>query len=326
MQQIMDIVASLPNNLKGAVGILLCVVFYLALLLLVRWNLIAKPVRANLRSQIKEVQVLWPPDPPPEPPTTVKVSELLSEANTLVNEPDRSGYFFWTQGEELAAWSLIHRAERIFYSNLSAEKARARLESAVEELRPQSEERATNLVKRVDELFAPTVPNTSDDNRIQALLGEVLALVYEKRDRDFAVLVTWHNKVLWLIYVTLALILAASWLGGAQVLLVGAVGGLLSRLGRVHRAKDLPTDYGAYWTTLFLSPLVGALAAWGGFLLLAAFGDLGIEVTTVDLPEITLDVQKDISLLGIAFVLGFSERIFTSLFSTLEERTAQVKP
>jgi len=132
MQQIMDIFESLPN-LMGAVGIFLCVVFYLVLLLLVRWNLIAKPVRANLRSQIEEVRVLVPPDPPAEPPGIAGVNDLLDKARELVNRPGRFGYFFWTQGQELAAWSLIHRAERMIYSNLPAVKARARLESAVEE-------------------------------------------------------------------------------------------------------------------------------------------------------------------------------------------------
>jgi hypothetical protein len=316
-QQIINIVESLP----GAVGIFVCVISYLVLLLLIRWKLIAKPVRASLRSQIEQVRTLVPS----ESPITAGAHELLDKADEFLDHSRRSGYLWWSQGQELAAWSLIHRAERMIYSNLPAENARARLESTVEELRPQSEERATNLVKRVDKLFAQLDP-PPNENQINALLGEVLALVYEQRDREFTVLVTWHNKALWLIYVTLALILAASWLGGAQVLLVGAVGGLLSRLGRVHRATNLPTDYGAYWTTLFFSPLVGALAAWGGFLLLAAFRELGIQILGNGLPKITLNVQKDISLFGIAFVLGFSERIFNSLFSTLEEREARRQP
>jgi hypothetical protein len=53
--------------------------------------------------------------------------------------------------------------------------------------------------------------------------------------------------------------------------------------------------------------------------------ELGIEILGKGLPKITLEVQNNISLLGIAFVLGFSERIFNSLFFTLEERAARSK-
>jgi hypothetical protein len=94
MQQIMDIVASLPN-LAGAVGIFLCIIAYLVLLLLVRWKLIAKPVRASLRSRIEQVQTVLPD----EPPMTTRAGELLDKANELVNESGNYGYFFWSQGK-----------------------------------------------------------------------------------------------------------------------------------------------------------------------------------------------------------------------------------
>jgi hypothetical protein len=48
----------------------------------------------------------------------------------------------------------------------------------------------------VDKLFAQPAPNTTDENRIKALVCEVLALIYEQRDREFGVLVSWRSKAL----------------------------------------------------------------------------------------------------------------------------------
>ena len=58
--------------------------------------------------------------------------------------------------------------------------------------------------------------------------------------------------------------------------------------------------------------------------MLAAFGAFGISLTGIGIPPIKLDVKGDIELLGLAFVLGFSERIFNGFSSALEERVAKV--
>jgi hypothetical protein len=58
------------------------------------------------------------------------------------------------------------------------------------------------------------------------------------------------------------------------LLRVGAVGGLLSRLSRNLQRADVPTDYGASWATLYLSPVVGALTGWAESLLVVIGGKL----------------------------------------------------
>jgi hypothetical protein len=97
MQPIIDAVTSSPN-LLGIVGIFLCVITYLVLLVLVRWNLIARAVRASLRSQIKEIQVLLtdeqPHAPPDEQPATIGPKDLRDDAEKLVKGPSLFGYFF----------------------------------------------------------------------------------------------------------------------------------------------------------------------------------------------------------------------------------------
>jgi hypothetical protein len=104
--------------------------------------------------------------------------------------------------------------------------------------------------------------------RWRALLSEALAVIYDRRDTDYATLASWHNKTIFLVSCGLLLIvfLAAN-LENETLFLLGASGGLLSRLSRSLYRQDVQTDYGASWTTLFLSPVVGALTGWGGVLL-----------------------------------------------------------
>jgi hypothetical protein len=99
--------------------------------------------------------------------------------------------------------------------------------------------------------------------------------------------------------------------------LVGATGGLLSRLSRSLQRADVPTDYGASWTTLFLSPVVGALAGWCGVLLLILASQLNIvgSVLKVDWCNSYCAVA-----LGAALLLGTSERAFDSILNQLEDK------
>ncbi len=103
----------------------------------------------------------------------------------------------------------------------------------------------------------------------RALLMDALNIIYDARDTGYAQLVTWHNKSMWFVMLALLLIVGLGLYRNPIFLLLGALGGLLSRLSRVMRAANLPTDYGAFWTNLFLSPLYGALAAWSGILLVS---------------------------------------------------------
>lgn len=104
----------------------------------------------------------------------------------------------------------------------------------------------------------------------RALLKEALRVIYGERDSYYARLVTWHNKTMWLLVVGLMLVVALALYHAPIFLLAGAVGGFLSRMFRVVRTDRVPTDYGAFWTSLFLSPLLGALAGWTGVLLVSA--------------------------------------------------------
>lgn len=162
---------------------------------------------------------------------------------------------------------------------------------------------------------SPTYPLA----RWRALLSEALGVVYERRDTNFATLVSWHNKTSWLTGCGLLLILALSAALGNEVLfLLGATGGLLSRLSRSLYRQDVPTDYGASWTTLFLSPVVGALGGWAGVLLVALAEKLGVLGPVFE--SIRWDSPYGAMAYGLAFVFGFSERAFNTVLSQLEDK------
>jgi hypothetical protein len=92
----------------------------------------------------------------------------------------------------------------------------------------------------------------------------------------------------------------------------------MSRMARALHREDVPNDYGASWTTLFLSPLLGAISAWFGIVVVMWLTEM--EVLGEAFARITWDGQADAFLIAIAFVLGFSERLFTSLLSAVESK------
>jgi hypothetical protein len=123
----------------------------------------------------------------------------------------------------------------------------------------------------------------------------------------------------WLAGVGCTLLVVLGFAAGNSVLFIaGATGGYLSRLARSLKRADVPTDYGASWTTLFLSPIVGALSGWFGILLLAVLSKFQV------LGEAFRSIQWNCPLapftLGLAFAFGFSERLFDGIISSLEDK------
>lgn len=155
-------------------------------------------------------------------------------------------------------------------------------------------------------------------DRWRALLAEALSLIYESTDNAYYQLASWHNKLMWLVGCALLFMVGLGvTLHNEVLLLVGGIGGLLSRLQRTVGSSDVANDYGATWGALFLSPLTGGLSAWGGILLIvlaAHFNILG-EALTLDWRD-----PYDPTVLAIALLFGFSERWFDGLASQLQGR------
>jgi hypothetical protein len=116
----------------------------------------------------------------------------------------------------------------------------------------------------------------------------------------------------------MALIVGLAWtLDHTVLFLVGAAGGLMSRLSRAVFRADVPTDYGASWTTLFLSPVVGALSAWAGVLLVGLAVKLQILGSAI--PANWCDPYNPM-VLAIALMLGFAERLFDEILKPVEKK------
>jgi hypothetical protein len=290
---------------------------YLLLFLFARAYLIACPSRALARAQLEG---LWAEhvegweegrkqeDDQKKRDAQEDIKECLQKARDLLKGRDSWGQIgallsllFWNGEREMAAWALMHRAERRAAALMGDEEVRARLVRGLGELGVFSEEEralwqkqlkcALGLEGQDPQQGSPSQGGGSGqgsgqaesnarccqkpDPRVQrALLEEFLAALYNARDTRYARLLTLHNKAAWLLLVGLGLwvalgAFAPGLLNGISLgtgLLLGFLGGALSRLLRVVATKDLPTDYGAYWVPLFLAPVLGALGAVGGYL------------------------------------------------------------
>lgn len=175
---------------------------------------------------------------------------------------------------------------------------------------------SADLIDKIN--FALSAESLAPLRRWRALLAEALGLIYDNTDSDFFGLASWHNKMMWLVGCALLFMFAlAVSLGNAVLLLLGAVGGLLSRLTRTATAAEVANDYGATWGSLFLSPLTGALSAWGGILLIILGLKFNIFGTALNVDWCN---PYDPVALALAFLFGFSERLFDTLSGQLQNK------
>lgn len=234
-------------------------------------------------------------------------------------------FWFWSRGRENAAWAAIHEVERQLASFLSPDEyVDVYLRWAAAQLRtierPDAGALAATIATSLD--LTPTDSNearASIARGRRALLGRALAVIYNDRDTSFSTLMEWQNKASWLMLAAAIFIGSLSLsAGGAVLFLSGAAGGFSSRLMRALRREDVPLDYGASWTTLYLSPLFGALAGWFGIAIVTfatspEINLLGAAFRRVDWYDPTNPVT-----LAIAFMMGFSERLFDAVTRAVE--------
>jgi hypothetical protein len=299
------------------------VVVFLASIWLVRWHNIARPNRELLKAEADNAGVRFQNETGIDlaAPEVKYLKDLLDSAREAAAWNWRSSwfdFFFWTRGQEITGWSRIHEFQRGSVKLLaqgSLNMVRARLQAVALDL--------LDLDTVHAKAFASEIKNAvgGDEQALRALLVEALTYLNDQIDHTFAQLVGWQTKAVWLAGVGCGLVVVLAAVVGNPVLFVaGAAGGYLSRLSRTLKRVDVPSDYGASWTTLFLSPIVGALSGWFGILLVVVLADskfqvLGAGFQMVEWPRPLAPVT-----LGIAFALGFSERMFDGIVSSMENR------
>jgi len=95
---------------------------------------------------------------------------------------------------------------------------------------------------------------------------------------------------------------------------------------RAIRQPEFAVDYGASWTTLFLSPIFGAFSAWFGVGLIAVLAHSKVAVLGSAFTSVHWDSPMLISTLTAAFLLGFGERMFDSLVEATHATTTNADP
>jgi len=198
---------------------------------------------------------------------------------------------------------------------------RASLVGIAPQLKQLQSVSANAVATEIDSELKASNPN---DEFRRRLLGQALGIVYQQRDENFTSLMEWQNKASWLIFVACIIIFLVGAIGGNfEILLAGAAGGLLSRLLRVVAKQPLPLDNGASWTTFFLSPLIGALAAWFGIALMLLLANPEVRLLGGVFQIVQWVGPLTIYTIAIAFSLGFSERLFSSLVDVLDNQVKQ---
>lgn len=144
----------------------------------------------------------------------------------------------------------------------------------------------------------------------RALLVEGMALLDDRTGTALEAEFDEARTGLWLTFVGLLVVFAVGLAEQSQlpVLLVGAVGGFLSPM-----VASLLRQRTSSWGVIVLSPVGGALTAFGGLLLLRFLASPSIGVFDELLSGADLDRPGSTTTLALALLLGFSGRVFSRL-------------
>jgi hypothetical protein len=317
---------------------------YWAVLITTRWMFIARPNRRFTLARIDDAQFFLEPDGRPslldEARAIATGAQLLQDpewlqqrrgtltapgapAGGLKQRVERlSAPLIWNGSRDLVAWGLLHRVEADASAGYSGPRLIAALMKAQSQLDELPERKRVYWSRVLHDLLEPPKGVPRDEPAAQAILRSLLNELYNARDTKFTNLATQQNKVTWLVFVGLAIMAALVGQGYEDLLMAGAVGGILSRLQRELQRREVPSDYGLSWSVLFLSPVTGALSGWAGLLLLQALQKLNVVDLGGLLPA-GLDLTAPTgAVLGVAIVFGISERLLDRLVRQAEDEIA----
>jgi hypothetical protein len=317
---------------------------YWVVLITTRWMFIARPNRRFTLARIDDAQFFLEPD---GRPSLLDEARAIATGAQLLQDPEwlqrrRGGLtvpaagaggfkqrlerlsapFIWNGSRDLVAWGLLHRVEADAAAGYTGPRLAAALLKAQSQLDELPERKRIYWSRVLHDLLEPRGAPPRDEAAAQQILRSLLNELYNARDTKFTNLATQQNKVTWLVFVGLAIMAALVSQGYQDLLMAGAVGGILSRLQRELQRREVPSDYGLSWSVLFLSPVTGALSGWAGLLLLQAMQKLNvIDLAGVLPPKLDLTAPTT-AVLGVAIVFGISERLLDRLVRQAEDEIA----
>jgi hypothetical protein len=221
----------------------------------------------------------------------------------------------WGLGQEVELFNRISIADSLLARFLPEPEVEVRLLVARAALSHQASPQAKALADRIKTVQTAKEADKPSQAYQKALLEQ--ALIADYHADPIGGDLTWHRKTIWLITGLILITTAAAALNHWELLLMGAAGAFLSRLWRAVRSTKAPVAYWSYWVTLMLAPVAGALAAFGGVLLIRLLQDanvLGDAAKSID-----WDSPRTPATLAVAFLLGFSERLFDRLAGQAEK-------
>lgn len=208
-----------------------------------------------------------------------------------------------------AGWRHVHGLEDELVLSLPADEVDARLRTTATRLGTMGGDQAAAFVARIGE--ALDAPANLGERR--ALLREVEVFRHNVSDGNYEDLASLLAKAVWLAVVALALVAALGSLFDRETyFLLGAAGGLISRLSRVLRRRPDAGDYGASWSTMLLAPAAGALMGWLAVLLVNVLTNPPFNLFDDRFAAPWANAYHGLGLL-LAFAFGFSERLFERL-------------
>jgi hypothetical protein len=299
---------------------------YVVLVVLARWIYIARPnivwtsVQAGAMAKRLSFQVEQRPSSNGKgslSPATLQrlVEELKQDIHQETPEKGHTGVLGWNGSHQIAQWVLMHEAERLALPSLGHAQLVARLERALGQLHelPQPRREAWEDVIR-DLLASKEEADTGRLNRAyRAYLDELLGEIYEASNGNAIQLAGLYNRATWVILVALLPLAVLAGLGYGVLLVAGAIGGLVSRMQRLVFSTRIPITYGSSWAPLFCAPILGALAAWAGLVLISLLQTAGVLQLTALQTSLADLKAPSAAVLGTAILLGVSERFLLRL-------------
>jgi hypothetical protein len=212
-----------------------------------------------------------------------------------------------------AGWRNVHGLEDDLLLHDSDHVVDERLRTISTRLARIKGDEAKSFTGRIDKAFRQQTPSYPER---RALLREASAFRHNYSDEQYEDRAGLLGKAVFLTFVALAIVVAlAGTLDRESWFLLGAAGALISRLSRVTHRRPSPSDYGAEWSTLILSPALGALAGWVGVAILVVLSNPPFDVLDDRFSELWSDPKKPLGLV-LAFAFGFSERLFNRLLNS----------
>ena len=297
---------------------------YVLLVILARWIYIARPnviwTSAQAEAMIKRLTIPWrgkcdPPDDNKALATQSTLHSLIMEIDKHNPSKGSSGVVGWNGSHQIAQWVLMHEAERLALPTLDHARLVARLERALGQLGELAQPRREAWEDVIHSLLA--AEDGAGDGRLdhtyRAYLDEILGEIYEASNGTAIQLAGLYNRATWVVLVALLPLTVLAGFGYGVLLVAGAIGGLVSRMQRLVFSTRIPITYGSSWAPLFCAPVLGALAAWAGLVLISMLQAAGVLQLTALHTSLTDLRAPSAALLGIAILLGMSERFLLRL-------------